>query len=363
MVMIVNNLSDDIDEYIINKIKRESQIGLFQGKMGACIYFYFRGRATSNPDYTQFADTLLNEIYSQVSKNSPADFGSGLAGIGWGITYLARSGFVDVDLDEALEEVDNAMLKVIASESSLGMNFTNGLTGYLCYLTQRLAGGNKPDESYSTELNKELLVLTINKMEQCFLKMPPIISKDICFDLFSDLPMMIFSLGQAYSLGCYNKKIEQLVKQVIPFLETNMPSLNINRLHLACELKCLLTQIPNKRIARVADVLLYSVDFSQLLYEVGANAMGIRNGLSGLKILLNRLRHILPPDSVYQNSAFCTLESIPPIESMLPDENKSITPSMLGLAEGLAGVRLADIFGFHAPMNQQIPAQSTPVTN
>ncbi len=346
-------------ELLMTQTKELKDVGLFHGKMGVCIYYYMLGRECQSKEYTECADSLLDEIYDQVSGNSPANLESGLAGIGWGIAYLAQHGFVEVDLDEALVEVDNVILKVLTSDAPLGLNPANGLTGYLCYLVKRLEGSKPSNESYSIELNKELLMLVTNKIEQCFCKTPPMISKDIRFDLFSDLPMMICSLGKACELGIYNDKIERVIDQIMPFLETNMPSLSTNRLHLACELKHLLTRIPDKRIERQVDILLYSTDFDQLGYEVGDNAMGIRNGLSGLKILLVRLLQVLPTESLYYTKTRHALGSLPEITEKLPEGNLPVLPGMLGLAEGLVGVKLMKMFRKPDWMRHPMQANTT----
>jgi len=327
----------------INQFKPSKDIGLLHGVMGICIYQYLLGRETELKEYTDIADELLDEIYSQVSKNIPFNFEFGLAGIGWGIEFLTQNEFVEADTDEVLGDIDKAVLKSITSDSPLDMSMANGLTGYLLYLIKRLQSKDQLKNTITTELNKELLILVINKLEQCYNKYFTSISKDICFDLFSGFPIQINALSQAYELGIYNSKIERILVQLLPSFETSMPSMHTNRLTLACELKYLHAQIPNQRLERLIDILLYTVDFDQLLNEISDETIGVRNGLAGLKYILWKLLKILPVESPYYMKVTQTLKSFPEINEKFPDDEKLVTPQTLSLGEGIIGVKIMNL--------------------
>ena len=88
-------------------------LGLLNGKMGIAIFFYHYARYTDNKVYSNYAGELIDEIYEEINKNTPIDFANGLTGIGWGIEYLVKNGFVEADTDVALSEMDAGISKAI----------------------------------------------------------------------------------------------------------------------------------------------------------------------------------------------------------------------------------------------------------
>jgi hypothetical protein len=85
--------------------------GLLNGKMGIAIFLYHYAQQTGNEIYETYAGELIDEICGMISTQTPVDFANGLTGIGWGIEYLVRSGFIEDVTDEALAEIDNAVYK------------------------------------------------------------------------------------------------------------------------------------------------------------------------------------------------------------------------------------------------------------
>ena len=57
-------------------------LGLMNGKMGIAIYFFQLARQTNNQIYEGYAGELIEDIYEEISKNTPVNFENGLAGIG-----------------------------------------------------------------------------------------------------------------------------------------------------------------------------------------------------------------------------------------------------------------------------------------
>ena len=56
-------------------------IGLFDGKMGLCIYYFQKAQLQNNPKYRTYAEKLLNDIYALVSEITTIDFNIGISGI------------------------------------------------------------------------------------------------------------------------------------------------------------------------------------------------------------------------------------------------------------------------------------------
>ena len=63
---------------------------------------------------------------------------SGLAGIGWVLDHLNNEGFIELDNDELLSQLDNYLLQVMKADINKNYNdFLHGAVGYGLYFLQR----------------------------------------------------------------------------------------------------------------------------------------------------------------------------------------------------------------------------------
>jgi glycosyltransferase len=138
-----NNLNSEslirIARYLMLHGSSTSNIGLLNGKMGIILFFYELGRYTGRENYDIFAGELLDEVYDEINNEAPLHFRDGLCGIGWGMEYLIRNGFIEADSDDVLDELDKRIVewdvrKII--DSSL----RTGLAGIACYVASRKNG-------------------------------------------------------------------------------------------------------------------------------------------------------------------------------------------------------------------------------
>jgi len=275
-----------IAEYIEKNGLSCSNHGLMHGNIGMGIFFYHLARYTNNPDYNKIADDLLDKAFESMSSSVSVDFENGLAGIGLGIEYLVQNNFIEADTDEILEEADNKIFRALSESHIQSFELDNGLTGYLFYLIYRLKNKKAP-YSMAAQINKELIILTINKIDELVTTQFPTIVKEMEFDLFWRFPIMILGLAESYKLNVYNGKIECMFRQWLPYFEAYIPSLHINRLFLAVVLKHVNSLMPDKRLEKQIQILLFATDFEILKTEVDHDALNIRNGWPGIALLLN----------------------------------------------------------------------------
>jgi ABC-type uncharacterized transport system permease subunit len=195
----------------------------------------------------------------------------------------------------------------------------------------------------SYRINKELLIYSINKLDEVFKTQIVLLSKDISFDLAFDFPIVMLVIGQVYDLNIYNSKIERMVKQFVPYFETIMPSLNINRLYLAFALNKLLSRIPNVWLKRQVKILLYATDFILLQNEVDENIYNLRYGVYGLKYILWQLFESLSEED---NISLCVVElynKLPVFTGKLSLGDIQVASKSLGITEGITGIGLYDL--------------------
>jgi len=339
------------EEYLcdwITKSYKMQNIGLLNGKMGVCLFYFKAGKTLKNKKYTQYAETLLDEIYESLSIDSPTNFSQGLSGIGWAIEYLVQEEYVEGNADEILYEIDNAVLKEITKPEALELGLDFGLVGYLLYLIQRLKNEKKTKDTLISCLKEELFIWVINKISECYQKHLQFIANDFRADLFRDFPVLIYALMKAHELNIYNSKIERIIIEFVPYLERNWPSLNINKLYLVCILKYMSTRFSVPRLDKLTNVLLYSIDFDHIFEEIEEKAYGIRNGLSGLKYVLFCFLKLLSHEDIYRDIIFNLYLNIPEIQTSCIDNielNLSYCDK-IGLSEGFFGMKLIELLLF-----------------
>jgi hypothetical protein len=342
----MENLSIQIAEIIKLKGLTGVNYGLLHGKMGLCIFYYHLAKQTNNPAYEKVADGLLDQVFANLSTTVSADFENSLAGIGWGIEYLVQNQFAEGNTDEILEEVDNRVFRVLNEETIPSFELGNGLTGFLFYLINRLKNkSNLP--SLANRINRELLILTINKLDEIVSAQFPSIVKEMNFDLFWRFPIMVYALSEAFLLDIYNDKIVNMVRQWLPYIEGYLPSLNINRLYMSLVLSKVAVFIPERRILKHVKILMYATDFEKVKTEVDHNEFNLRLGWPGVLWLLKLAMNELPTGYPNYGLIGQTYQEISGIQKLKVE--KSITgfpkegASQFGISNGLAGIGLANI--------------------
>ena len=83
-----------IIHYLILNASFIRDLGLLDGKMGICIFFYLYARQTGSKLYEELGGYLLDEIYKEITQSASIGFAKGLCGIAWGIEYLIQNDFV-----------------------------------------------------------------------------------------------------------------------------------------------------------------------------------------------------------------------------------------------------------------------------
>jgi hypothetical protein len=183
-------------------------IGLLNGKMGIAIFFYNYARYTGSKIFEEYAGELIDEIYEEINTNTPADFTNGLTGIGWGIEYLVKNGFIEADTDEALSDIDNSVYRSMFSRPLLLEN-GNELFGYGFYYIARLGAGGVDDENLSAQIKKQHLVYLYNYTIRLFVKneFHDFNIESLSIDTINSITWFLLEI---YRLGLFPEEVEKL---------------------------------------------------------------------------------------------------------------------------------------------------------
>jgi len=113
--------------------------GLLNGQTGIALFFFHLARGTGNNVYEEYAGELIDRICESLHPDMPAGYADGLAGLGVGMEYMIRQGFIDANADELLEDIDNIILHHTLYYLPPSPEISLGITGFGKYYTERLS--------------------------------------------------------------------------------------------------------------------------------------------------------------------------------------------------------------------------------
>ena len=117
---------------IVANLCTTRHVGLMDGKTGLCLFLHEYGRYMSAPFYTETANRLLYEVLEGDNTRLPYGILDGFSGIGMGLCYLIRKGFVKGSTCSLLGDVDRKVLGNVRACWALdrkyaSRRFTSGL--------------------------------------------------------------------------------------------------------------------------------------------------------------------------------------------------------------------------------------------
>jgi hypothetical protein len=198
--------------------------GLLNGKMGIAIFFYHYSRYSKNKTYEDYAGELVDEIYEEINTSTAVNFENGLTGIGWGIEYLVKNGFVQADTDDALEEVDNIVYRNSLYRPFL-LESGKDLFGYGLYFLARLRGKGYDDNNIKTLFKKQHLIYLTDDCERILINKRFLDFKIECPGI-DTINSIAWFLLEMYRWGIFPFKIEKLLNALPEYLEFHSEGLN-----------------------------------------------------------------------------------------------------------------------------------------
>jgi hypothetical protein len=359
-------------------------LGLMHGKMGISICFFHLARQTGNQIYEDYAGELIDEIYEEITINTPVDFENGLAGIGWGIEYLVQNGFIEADTDEVLEEFDNRIFKELIYNTPKEIGLLNGLVGIGAYFLKRIKNKSSSDEKIPTLTNKQTLIHLIDELDRKTQDTAEIVSEPLkttnhepqttnqLFDLTWNYPILLWFLSELYEQNIFNFKVEKIIKRLTEPLsnESNLPKMQSNRLLLALALTKLQknnsgqpttnnerqTKNNSKAIVKSSNSLrkesygqtiieqlsnlLTKINRNTIKSELSPNNATLRYGTSGVAWIYQQLHHQTGDNHFKEEMEYWLTQRI----TEKKEDNLSGTgidnKNVCGILEGFAGVLL-----------------------
>ncbi|HWR94933.1 MAG TPA: lanthionine synthetase LanC family protein [Flavobacterium sp.] len=327
-------------------------LGIMHGKMGIAIYFFHLARETQNQIYENYAGELIDEIYDEITIQTSCDFENGLAGIGWGIEYLDRNGFIEADTDEVLEDFDNRIIHEITHHVPDDAGILQGIFGYIVYFLKRIKSGSKKKPALKRALLKTVLLLQkyIDKSDIDFNRLWKEPEK---FDIAWNYTSVLWVLAELFHEGLYKRETVQTLKKLLSVHKdySSLLQLHSHRLVLALIIEKL-RKLRNENLfdsdlAELSIQLTTEIKRETIREELEPNSAFFRNGASGISILYRQLYlltriPIYEIESIYWKSYIKELpESDQGYAGFFMDKKNE--DKAFGILNGLAGIGLTEM--------------------
>lgn len=311
-------------------------IGLFDGKMGLCIYYFQKAQLQDDPKYRTYAKKLLNDIYTLVSEITTIDFNIGISGIAWGIHYIAEKQFVTGNIDNTLREVDDLLFRTIHSEWLRDeKKKRRDFLWLLFYYSDRLRTIKNKTEKI---LAQQTVIQIINHIEDNF--SDTAWEEPLHLDLESyELPLYLQLLSKFYYLNFYNYKIIKIWEGLANTTLSSMPVRHGNRLVLLSAIQETLKCVSMPQWKEHAELLKTNIDHKRIIEQEFLNKnITLRRGLSGYCLLLSLQQEELPPP-LLKSRILEKIEQSEIWDGRFNPQLNAFTGST-GLVNGYAGVSL-----------------------
>ena len=281
-----------LTDKLLLSIKSSYPVGLFHGKMGLSIYFYHLAKIESNPEYQSIAGELLDQILlHDLSLNHPIDVEDGLAGVGFGVTYLIKKQFVEGDLNELLEMIDNTIYSriVFAKDTSrFSPMLLLHLTGYV-YVRLKEQTDDNSRIIYQDLIIKMLNMIYIQIDDEFLLE-------SYSFSIYHyQLPVLLWVFSKLLEAGFYHERINKMLDTLQLNVLSRFPLLHSNRLFLLWGILHLKPYLYDACWHKYTQFLYREISLDEILKnEMKERKMFISNGLSMIYLLLHSINNSFP---------------------------------------------------------------------
>lgn len=270
-------------------------IGLFDGKMGLCIYWYIQARCFNDITYETLASELLDSVYEELSmKKYEPDLENGIIGIAFAIDFLLINGFVDGNKEEVLNDVDDTIYRNLYFEHINNKNMRSIVdkdelwAGF--YFAKRLQDNDISSEKVF--LYKRILMEIVNRSSSIvntFLYTEPVMFAPLSY-LYLTFLLFVVEVAKC---NFYNNKLNLMLEEWKNDIQSILPYSNGHK-NIIHNLLSRLTQITqNNGYSRYLNVLRQYADIEYFIHnELFSRNVDISRGISSWALFLYQTGNI-----------------------------------------------------------------------
>lgn len=281
----MHTIDQILTDKLLQSLDENYPLSLCYGKMGICIYMYLMSKNGKEIKYVDIASKLLDEILEKSHSLTSANFEDGLAGIGVGLTYLVKKGYVNADLNVLLSDLDNVIYKYLIFDEDESSLLVKDILGYLFYYYLRL----KEQKSTDNYIEKNMIIFLVDtlsrKINDSFLD-----SYEHFSIFYYYLPLMFYVFSTIYALDIYNEKIMRILNDWKEKIISRIPILHMNRIYLLWGILSCKNLLIDDKWEYYISTLKNNIDINRLIFsEIKVKNIFISNGFSLLYILLEEI--------------------------------------------------------------------------
>ncbi|MDD3038230.1 hypothetical protein [Bacteroides sp.] len=136
----MNKIIQRIANTIVANLANTEAIGLFNGKIGVCLFLYKYSQYSGCKIYENIASELLDDILSQLRPELSPSALDGVAGVGYALTVLLREGFLESSPDDdVFHYIDEALLSDVRTSLMKELHAPVSLCSSGIYLLSRIS--------------------------------------------------------------------------------------------------------------------------------------------------------------------------------------------------------------------------------
>ena len=274
----LNNL-DLLTNHLVYNAGHMDDPGLFDGKMGVCIFLCHLAKKTKNKTYQNLAEKLIEEICEEIHLALVPDFGRGIVGIGWGLEHLTQNGLLDIDANDVLDEFDSFISESFISNEGYDGIDLNHQIGYGVYYTMRLQNPNNGN----TLKNKEGLMFILDELHKTIQQDERLMEGNTVWQIPSPIAVLLWLCSQLTQYNRFKAKVGKIVSELVG--SANWPKRHSNRLQLLWGIS---RTNPHDDLIVNADEVSFCIDREQIKLEIKENDLTLQ-GISGMALLYEQL--------------------------------------------------------------------------
>lgn len=296
MNILDNYMTDFNRQLSIISSRQDVQLGLFEGKTGWAIYFYEMSRLIGSKNLEYIAAGLVNEICMQAQSVNSMDLRNGIAGIGYGISYLFREKFIVGNINKILSDIDDKLFKELSSTTLYRNTDLHSVVHMIFYIIDRLE--KLKNNSENEYLFKELLIYSINELYDNLKKNH--LEEPLFYSFEYLLPQLLFLFSKILKLNFYNNRVIKIIDEMTYFIFSFLPRLNSHRLYLLWAIDDLNKIYDNKYWEKYKKLLYDQIDINEIFnHELRSYNIFFNEGYPSIYIFLACLRRYFAKENLF----------------------------------------------------------------
>ena len=200
--------------------KDNDSCGLYNGKSGKAILLYLMCKSSSDNQFSELALEILNSVSDSIADEEQLSFENGLTGIGWAVEWITQNGFLKINTNDILEEIDDAIYKSVVFGSDKNISLSEGTLGKLLFFISRYKSRNPDTHRLKNIFHEECLVLLSDDLHEKLLGDGGVLKKETLGenDLLN-LGHIIYFLSDFLLTRINEPTVENTLYEVVKFVD------------------------------------------------------------------------------------------------------------------------------------------------